>query len=144
MGEMMEFEQMLQRERCMQELEAIFDSLDKDQNGTIDMEEFMTWTENLRVRAFFETVLGIDIYRAWHTFKLLDVDNTGDIDKEEFIVGCLRLKGGTKAIDHEMQMRSIRKIQQQLSKMQTVIDLLGKFICKALPEQSVASPMYAL
>merc|ERR1711879_695987 len=51
---------------------------------------------------------------AAHTFKLLDTDHSGTLDREEFIVGCLRLKGGTTAVDSEMTMRTLKNIQKNL------------------------------
>merc|ERR1711998_302319 len=79
----MAHEQMAQRERTMKTLEDIFEALDENKSGTIEMDEFMHWTNNGKAQAFFELVLGIDIFRAAHTFRLLDSDHSGTITREE-------------------------------------------------------------
>merc|ERR1712060_1030174 len=99
------------------ELQNIFEELDTDGSGSIEMREFLEWTKNSRARAFFERVLGIDGFKAGHTFKLLDIDGTGQLEKEEFVVGCLRLKRGTTAIDSELIMRAMKALQQDMRKI---------------------------
>ncbi|CAJ1365507.1 unnamed protein product [Effrenium voratum] len=43
--------------------------------------------------------LGLDISDAWSFFKLLDLDGGGSVEIEEFLMGCLRLRGQTSAMD---------------------------------------------
>ena len=41
----------------------------------------------------------LDISDAMGLFSVLDSDGTGAIEHAEFLVGCLRLRGGAKAVD---------------------------------------------
>jgi len=58
------------------ELRALFDKLDQDHSGTVDMSEYVQWAlrdalDNSRGRV-------LDLFREW------DADNSGSIDKREF------------------------------------------------------------
>merc|ERR1712083_807156 len=119
-------EELIKNNRTVKELLEIFDSLDTDGSGIIEFDEFIQWTENYRVRAFFERVLAIDIFKAEATFKLLDTDGTGTLEREEFVVGCLRLKGGTTGFDAETQMRSIKTMKRNLAKIYREIHKLNQ------------------
>merc|ERR1712050_531377 len=102
--------------------------LDTDGSGVIDMEEFMAWRTNNRSKAFFSRVLGIDIFKAAMTFKLLDIDGSGQLERDEFVVGCVRLKGGSKAIDSECTMREIKKLRKNVLVLQRDVGDLGKVL----------------
>merc|ERR1719454_2603945 len=43
--------------------------------------------------------MDINVEDAWDLFKLIDIDDSSTVCIGEFITGCLRLKGGAKAID---------------------------------------------
>merc|ERR1712173_577792 len=109
----MEHEEMKARERLLNELFEIFDTLDTECKGQLNLQDFMRWTENPRFRAFFSRALGIDIFKAEMTFKLLDVDCSGVLDRDEFVVGCVRLKGGTNAIDAAVILRELKRVKRE-------------------------------
>merc|ERR1712050_403038 len=55
--EIIEREEMEARDRLIKDLHEVFDVLDADGSGIIDMEEFMAWRTNNRSKAFFQEFL---------------------------------------------------------------------------------------
>merc|ERR1712194_376699 len=98
------------RNYVMKELEDIFDSLDNDNKGCIVLDEFLRWTDNARSRAFFERVLGVDVYKAEQSFKLLDIDDTQSLEREEFVAGCIRLAGRMTNMENQMNVRFMKRM----------------------------------
>jgi len=79
-------------------LKAIFEEADTDGSGAITFDEFERHLSDRRVRAHLAS-LGIEVDKAEGLFRLLDMDDSNSIGLQEFVIGCLRLKGGAKAID---------------------------------------------
>jgi len=103
----------------------LFNEIDADASGSLNIDEFETYLENEKAQAYFAS-LEIDTSDAWMLFKLLDTDNEGSVDIEEFVNGCIHLKGAASAIqvaklesDHEMVfhefMDLLESIDEQLS-----------------------------
>lgn len=86
------------KEDYLAKIQQIFNEIDVDGSGTVDMSEFSTAIEDERLVAYFNA-LDLDITDVKGLFSLLDRDRTGEIDIEEFVVGCLRLRGGAKSLD---------------------------------------------
>jgi hypothetical protein len=76
----------------------MFASLDSDDSGSVNMEEFQEHIANESVQAFF-ALLELESTDAFTLFQLLDADGGGNIDAEEFVTGCIRLKGHARSID---------------------------------------------
>merc|ERR1712087_219479 len=92
----------------------------------MEMKEFMAWAENSKAKTFFEAELGIDVYKAGQTFRMLDIDDTGTIEKEEFVAGCLRLTGSSKAVDAELQMRSMKRLKTDVQIVKSQVDAIWR------------------
>eukprot|EP00746_Dinoflagellata_sp_MGD_P067347 gnl/MRDRNA2_/MRDRNA2_27797_c0_seq2.p1 gnl/MRDRNA2_/MRDRNA2_27797_c0~~gnl/MRDRNA2_/MRDRNA2_27797_c0_seq2.p1 ORF type:complete len:614 (+),score=110.13 gnl/MRDRNA2_/MRDRNA2_27797_c0_seq2:82-1923(+) len=82
----------------MQELEQVFNEIDADSSGHIDLEELETLLKDPRVKAYFKTI-GLHVAEAHALFRLLDLDDSNTVSISEFIMGCARLKGEAKSID---------------------------------------------
>merc|ERR1712032_1515137 len=91
-------EQIRSRDTELGLMRQLFEDADMDDNGTINEEEFNSHLEDVRIRAHLRSV-GLEVDEARGLFKLLDIDRSGEIGIDEFVFGCLRLKGGAKAID---------------------------------------------
>merc|ERR1711920_732955 len=98
----------------MRELEHIYTVLAGDQNNPISLNDYLKWTDNARARAFFQSVLNIDIYKAEQSFKLLDLNEDGLIDREEFVAGCMRLAGKMNNMENAMNVRFLKKMRKEL------------------------------
>merc|ERR1712190_101944 len=84
---------LMHRAYVMKELEEIYTVLAIDKDAPINLDEYLKWTENPRIRAFFQSVLNIDVFKAEQSFRLLDLNDDGSIDREEFVAGCMRVAG---------------------------------------------------
>eukprot|EP00929_Paragymnodinium_shiwhaense_P074714 TRINITY_DN38242_c0_g2_i1.p1 TRINITY_DN38242_c0_g2~~TRINITY_DN38242_c0_g2_i1.p1 ORF type:complete len:674 (+),score=102.42 TRINITY_DN38242_c0_g2_i1:97-2118(+) len=86
------------RELFIHKVKELFGCLDKDGSGTIsyhEMEDHLTSEQAVQLFA----MLDLQISEVWELFKLLDTDGTSTIDIDEFVIGCMRLRGGAKALD---------------------------------------------
>jgi len=91
-------EYMQNKNRLIGRVRELFDTIDSSGKGHITMEDFEQNLDSPSMKAYFES-LDLDAQDAWTLFKLLDDQETYAIDCEDFIMGCMRLKGGAKAID---------------------------------------------
>merc|ERR1711920_1175153 len=78
-------------------ISEVFQIIDNDCSGVIDIIEFEQHLGDEKMRACFE-LLQVDVDDAWTLFKLLDTSSDGLVGLEEFVDGLLRLKGYAKAI----------------------------------------------
>jgi len=90
----------------------MFISLDRNESGSISLEELCEHLQDPEVKDFFAT-LDIDISEATSLFELIDLDNSGIIDFEEFLSGCMRLHGPSKATDLLLVTRDFRNAFNQ-------------------------------
>merc|ERR1711862_643601 len=97
--------------------------------GEVSRDEFFkTIMSNPRARAYLSDKLGIDMFQAAHTFRMIDTDNSGTLDKDEFVIGCLRFRGGASAIEIEMNLRETRRIQKDIGRLRSLVVKLTKLV----------------
>lgn len=124
--EAMKEAQSQERERCrtMRKLKQLFDDMDDDGNGMLDIDEFYTALQNpLVLQQFMQ--LGIAKYEAADLFECLDVDGHRELSVEEFIDGCFRTQGTSKA-KHLLQVhydlhRSRKVLRDEIASVQEFI-----------------------
>merc|ERR1712187_49949 len=104
----------------------IFKQADTDGSGHITEEEFGELMLNDEVLAHLRAI-GIDGNEAQGLFGLLDDDQSHSVSINEFITGCLRLKGGARAVDmvtllfeNKKQLRKLHKIEEQLQELNRI------------------------
>mmetsp|Transcript_34701 Transcript_34701/g.91653 ORF Transcript_34701/g.91653 Transcript_34701/m.91653 type:complete len:642 (-) Transcript_34701:19-1944(-) len=110
-----------QKKMYLEQINAIFSTMDTDSSGTITIQEFEDHLRSETTRAYFES-LGVDASDVWTLFKLMDMDNGCQIELEEFVSGCMRLKGGAKGLDVAKLAYEHRFMCKQLSKFMTRTD----------------------
>jgi len=86
------------KQMYVDQLNNIFQQIDKDESGAITINEFKAHLENEKMRAYFES-LGLETGEVWKLFKLMDMDSGSCIELDEFVSGCMRLKGQAKSVD---------------------------------------------
>ena len=86
------------KEEFVKQMNTVFCEFDQNGNGAISWTEFQIALEDPRMHAFLSS-LELDISDAIGLFSVLDSDGTGAIEHSEFLFGCLRLRGGAKAVD---------------------------------------------
>eukprot|EP00933_Yihiella_yeosuensis_P016411 TRINITY_DN14038_c0_g1_i1.p1 TRINITY_DN14038_c0_g1~~TRINITY_DN14038_c0_g1_i1.p1 ORF type:complete len:884 (-),score=139.57 TRINITY_DN14038_c0_g1_i1:245-2896(-) len=101
-------------------MQRVFEELDGDGNGTLSLEEFEKQMEDENILAFMST-LQLDCDQLLTLLTLLDRDGNGEVDIEEFISGCLRLKGGAKAMDMAILQYQVEWILNATTEMSEIL-----------------------
>merc|ERR1712032_1508758 len=95
----------------MRRIVTFFEEADKDHSGMLSWEEFKTYLQNSKVKAYFQA-LELDVSQAHKLFTLLDADNSDQVGLHEFLEGCMRLKGQAKSIDVNMLLYESERVFQ--------------------------------
>jgi hypothetical protein len=104
-------------EADIQESVLLFQEMDKDRAGKVDVNTFMEFLTHERVIAYFAT-LDIDVTDRERLQFLFDVDADGRVGLEEFVIGCVRLRGSAKKSD----LLSVSMDMQRLSSSIVTLD----------------------
>jgi hypothetical protein len=99
---------------CSRHMKQIFKDIDKDDSGTISLEEMNGFLEDeaLDLATYFEA-LGITPTEAKMLFVLLDRDRSGLVDVDEFCDGCMRLRGTAKSFDLNALHHDLKRLYAQ-------------------------------
>ncbi|CAK9117404.1 unnamed protein product [Durusdinium trenchii] len=120
------------KEEFLRSMALVFRDFDQNSNGAISWTEFELALEDERMLAFLAS-MGLDISDAIGLFEVLDSDSTGAIEQMEFLLGCLRLRGGAKAVDlvrvqmeQEWVHRAMLQVRQTLGEMGKLLQKIQK------------------
>jgi len=103
-----------EQRRFRRGMTEIFNLMDQDQTGTLNMKIFRDILDEERIRVLLAT-LGLSCNNALQLFTLLDEDCTGNVSIDEFLDGCEQLRGPSKNIDVVSLRWETRKISSLLS-----------------------------
>eukprot|EP00929_Paragymnodinium_shiwhaense_P119894 TRINITY_DN91804_c0_g1_i1.p1 TRINITY_DN91804_c0_g1~~TRINITY_DN91804_c0_g1_i1.p1 ORF type:complete len:637 (-),score=122.52 TRINITY_DN91804_c0_g1_i1:68-1978(-) len=110
-----------QRDEFMKQAKAIFNTIDEDESGTVQITEIKSFLDQEPARVLF-AALDLEIGDVQDLFVMLDKDGGDAIDLEEFVFGCLQLRGSAKALD-------VAKIRYDSKELK---DMLYPFMDKVL------------
>jgi len=141
--------EMDEKQGYLNTMAAIFNQLDEDGDGMINLLELTAHLDTPSVGAYFSK-LGVDVNEVEKLFTLLDEDGSGCIDSEEFMFGCLRLKGEAKSLDLAILQREVDSLKQEViahhqmaklkwSRVQTTDNVAVLTPSPMLPSQSSSS-----
>lgn len=89
-------------------MREVFLQADSGMKGAMSWMDFKSQLDKPLMQGYFKAI-DVDISEAAGLFRLLDLDNSGSIDSEEFLSGCLRLKGGAKALDVNLLLHEVKR-----------------------------------
>lgn len=114
-------ESMLRKQLYTQHLRHVFEQIDQDASGCINVDEMEYFLTDPNLNLYLQS---IDIFPndARALFKLLDRDDSGAITIEEFCEGCLRLKGEAKSFDLHCLIFNNALLQE---KVDAIIELVA-------------------
>jgi hypothetical protein len=121
------------KEKWLAEMRSLFEEMDTDGSGTVNLDEVSTFFEDPRVQSYFQA-LGLDATDAQRLFTLLDEYDTGEVDVSTFLDGCLRLKGVARSIDVYALMWEHKKFTRVVDKR---FEDLGDIMIANPPLQSI-------
>lgn len=107
---------------------AISSAFMDDSDGLgVTREEFYEKLEEPELQECFE-ILNIDIGQAPVLFDLIDSDRSGNVDAQEIVEGCLRLKGGAKALDISVVEQAIFTLVDKVDRNVRTVDFHTKLV----------------
>jgi len=86
------------KDMYIKRLQAFYDKMDYNQDGSITYDEFCTHLNDPEVRAF-ASCLDIEVVDTKQFFCILSNNGTRAVDLETFVVGCIKLRGMAKSMD---------------------------------------------
>jgi len=112
--ESMALEQRRREEEEALELKDLILSMDRDQSGTLTLEEFMAASQDLYVKAYLRS-LGLDIQDATMFFTLLTkMSGSDELKIEDFVQRLARMKGQASAMDLQTLMFEVSMIRKKI------------------------------
>eukprot|EP00930_Biecheleria_cincta_P075527 TRINITY_DN62698_c0_g1_i1.p1 TRINITY_DN62698_c0_g1~~TRINITY_DN62698_c0_g1_i1.p1 ORF type:complete len:566 (+),score=85.67 TRINITY_DN62698_c0_g1_i1:83-1780(+) len=123
----------------VEKIKSLFQEIDCEERGYITFKEFDENVHKPAVQTWFES-LELDVNDAWNFFKLLDSDGGASIEVEEFLMGCLRLRGGARALDMAQLMHEQRKLAVKQSDFRNFVEDSLRSIASTVAALSTISP----
>merc|ERR1719215_854331 len=119
-------------ETYTQRIRNFFLAADIDKSGTLSWDEFRTYLQDRKVKAYFQS-MDLDVSQAHVLFELLDSDGSDQVELQEFLDGCMRLKGNAKSIDLNKLILMNRRCNEAMmgflpkaeARIQALEDMLG-------------------
>eukprot|EP00931_Biecheleriopsis_adriatica_P054665 TRINITY_DN32194_c0_g1_i1.p1 TRINITY_DN32194_c0_g1~~TRINITY_DN32194_c0_g1_i1.p1 ORF type:complete len:703 (-),score=132.28 TRINITY_DN32194_c0_g1_i1:43-1968(-) len=84
--------------RDVDNLRTLFESMDANGDGMLDLLELEDCFDDPQVRALFAS-LDIHLDNAWQLFNLMDSEGQGEVNAMDFVDLCFKVKGHAKTID---------------------------------------------
>jgi len=106
-------EQLMVKDRYIEQFEKLFANLDSLKYGLITLEDLEVVLRDRKMNAWLN-VLELNVTDAWTLFKLLDTNEKNVIGVNDFVEGCLRLKGSARSIDLARMMYENRWMMNKL------------------------------
>eukprot|EP00434_Breviolum_minutum_P026505 symbB.v1.2.023431.t1/scaffold2143.1/size88057/2 len=115
----------------------LFRNIDIEETGVLTykmLESAVNGDSAGKLKTMCESI-GLDVWDAWSFFKLLDQDAGGAVEEGEFLTGCMRLRGGARAMDVvkilvdqgwliRQQSRFMTYMEEQMEEMKERLDEL--------------------
>jgi len=105
-----------------QHVQALFATLDVNDDGEIQWSDFESRLDRKEMKDFFK-IVDVDIANAKNLFELIDSDGSGTIDATEFMDGCLRIWSPAKDLDLRMLSRDLCRVDRKLEVLGTMHNL---------------------
>lgn len=101
------------KQRYLRELEGLWNEIDTDVDGALDLDQWEQALSEERLRLYLEG-LGISVSDAWSFFKLLEDPDTGLVQCETFCKGCLKLNGPATSLEIAALEKTLKEDIQDL------------------------------
>jgi len=113
-------EELENKKEYLRSLQALFDRIDDEGDGTITPETLRLALMDDNVQAFF-TAMKLDVPDARILFELLDFDESGEITIDEFLNGCYRLQGDASNIDNKIMQAEMKFLLDKVSHLTEIV-----------------------
>eukprot|EP00440_Ansanella_granifera_P015946 gb/GFBE01017323.1/.p1 GENE.gb/GFBE01017323.1/~~gb/GFBE01017323.1/.p1 ORF type:complete len:689 (+),score=132.37 gb/GFBE01017323.1/:1-2067(+) len=106
-------EELIEKAKYLRSMQALFEEMDFDGTGTINLVEFQKTLDDERITAYFNA-LKLDVSEACQLFQLLDWDNSGEISYIEFVEGCWKMQGEARSLDMKIMQFEIAALSNKI------------------------------
>merc|ERR1711879_1009770 len=107
-------EELENKKAYLMSMRQVFEEMDKDDTGSITLQEFEKRLDDERVIAYFNA-LKLDVSDAHVLFRLLDHDQSDEVSIGEFLSGCYSLQGESRSLDTKIMQVQVRYVQEGLA-----------------------------
>eukprot|EP00928_Gymnodinium_smaydae_P051402 TRINITY_DN34936_c0_g1_i1.p1 TRINITY_DN34936_c0_g1~~TRINITY_DN34936_c0_g1_i1.p1 ORF type:complete len:591 (+),score=88.60 TRINITY_DN34936_c0_g1_i1:57-1775(+) len=106
-----------------------FESMSSDH--TITFDDFCSKVDSPVMQEYLKSI-NVDPSETTSLYKLLDSDCSGGVDADEMVRGCLRLKGGAKALDQSLLLYNFSRMDAMLESCNERLETCFDHIQRAL------------
>lgn len=114
----------------VQQINAVFDEMDSDGDGTITLAELHVALNNEKIVQKL-AVLGIGLHEMTGLFTLMD-DGDDEISFAEFLSGTMRLKNASKGVDLVTLLYENKKLLSRILCIGSRLDSLREYLGQPL------------
>jgi len=104
-------EQLHRQEEHIAAVRTVFQSMDKDADGAISMEEFTAHLMDDKMLAF-AAKMEVEPVDLLQFFKALSNNGKRTFDLETFVLGCIKLRGSARSVDLMHALMAQKRIQE--------------------------------
>lgn len=120
-----------QRQRFLEEAQALFKACGADKKGLLTFSAFAAAAHDLRVQAGFQRLgLNLEADSLSGLFSLLDFNAEGHVDLEEFTAGVQMLQGQARSLD-------VARLRHDVYRLMKQVFALTETVAEALPEKAL-------
>jgi hypothetical protein len=126
-------EEMEAKRQYLCHMKELFDEMDEDETGFINLDEFERRLDDERLVAYFNR-LKLDVTDARKLFSLLDYDSSNEVSVTEFLNGCYKLQGESRSLDVKIMQAEVHQLKELLTRLsETMMEIRGAVSPRAAP-----------
>lgn len=114
-------EELSRKNSDIHEFVRLFLEADTDRSGTISWEEFEAHMQDEQVKACLK-ILDVNADEAEQLFFICKPNYSDEIDIHDFVKGCIKMRGGAKAIDIHTLLTMNKAMMEDLNKLHDRLD----------------------
>merc|ERR1719324_358203 len=107
-----------------EKMKLLFAHADDDKDGQVSLKEFvdmMAHDKDGSLKLWMSS-MDFDISDVERLFLLMDLDGDGRMNVDELLVGATKLKGAARAMDVQLVMKQLQKVQEDVARPSSAVE----------------------